>query len=34
MLVSAFISELNFSDNNLSENLKSEVEKMFIGKDL
>ena len=34
MLVSAFISELNFSDNNLFENLKSEVEKMFIGKDL
>jgi len=34
MLVSAFISELNFSDNNLFENLKSEVKKMFIGKDL
>ena len=34
MLISAFISELNFSDNNLFENLKSEVEKMFTGKGL
>ena len=34
MLVLAFISELNFSYNNLSDNLKNEVEKMFIGKDL
>ena len=32
ILVSAFINELGFKDNNLSENMIIEVEKMFMGK--
>ena len=32
ILVSAFINELGFKDNNLSENMIIEVEKMFMEK--
>ncbi len=34
ILVSAFINDLNFKNNNLSDNIKREVEKMFNEKDI